>query len=104
MKDAVPATVGVPEIRPEEVLSVRPEGSDPLSMLQEYGAVPPVASRTWEYGVPTIPDARDAVETVSESGPPFVAPTTPAHPLSTGIEAMASAMSEYLRLAAAIRL
>jgi hypothetical protein len=43
VKDAVPATAGVPEIRPEEELSVRPDGSDPLSTVQEYGAVPPLA-------------------------------------------------------------
>jgi hypothetical protein len=42
-----PAVVGVPEIVPV-VESVKPAGKDPELMLQEYGAVPPVAASVVE--------------------------------------------------------
>src|ERR1700691_3876796 len=47
--------VGVPEISPLLVLSVRPEGSPPLMMENVYGASPAVSTRSDEYGVPTMP-------------------------------------------------
>jgi hypothetical protein len=39
-----PAVVGVPEIVPVAVASVRPAGSVPELMLQLYGVVPPLAA------------------------------------------------------------
>jgi hypothetical protein len=41
-KVAAPAAVGVPEIKPVEAASVRPEGREPVTP-HVYGAVPPVA-------------------------------------------------------------
>src|ERR1700690_1352821 len=43
VKVLVPETVGVPAIAPLAVLSDSPGGSDPLSMAQAYGSVPPLA-------------------------------------------------------------
>jgi hypothetical protein len=42
-----PAVVGVPEIVPL-VERLKPAGKDPELMLQEYGAVPPVAANVVE--------------------------------------------------------
>jgi hypothetical protein len=50
----VPAAVGVPEIAPP-LDRVRPSGSGPATKYHLYGAVPPVAVRTCEYGTPTVP-------------------------------------------------
>jgi hypothetical protein len=45
VKLKVPLAVGVPEIWPVLVESVRPAGRLPVLIDQAYGAVPPVASR-----------------------------------------------------------
>ena len=42
-----PGVVGVPEITPVVVSSVRPFGRVPLETLKVYGAVPPVAETVW---------------------------------------------------------
>ena len=42
-----PDVVGVPEMTPVVVLSVRPGGSVPLVSAKVYGAVPPVAETVW---------------------------------------------------------
>src|SRR5262245_27202584 len=39
----VPAAVGVPEIRPEFGVRLRPAGNDPFTIDHVYGGVPPVA-------------------------------------------------------------
>jgi hypothetical protein len=57
---AVPAVVGVPEIVPFGA-KVRPGGSEPDAMLQEYGVVPPDAAKLCVYCEPTSPDGRDVV-------------------------------------------
>ena len=46
-----PAAVGVPEIMPPARLN--PDGSDPLAIDHEYGALPPVAWSACEYVTPT---------------------------------------------------
>ena len=43
MKLAVPEVVGIPVIAPVVALIVKPVGSDPLLIDQEYGLVPPEA-------------------------------------------------------------
>ena len=58
----VPLVVGVPEIVPVPLLSVRPGGSEPLSSDHAYGLVPPVAASVREYWLPTLPfDSDDVV-------------------------------------------
>ena len=45
----MPAVVGVPEMRPVELLSVNPGGSE-LEMIEYvYGPVPPVTDMVAEY-------------------------------------------------------
>jgi hypothetical protein len=56
----VPALVGVPEITPVVVSSVKSVCNEPESMLHVIGAVP-VAASDWLYGVPTVPSVNDAV-------------------------------------------
>jgi len=67
VKSEEPAAVGVPLMVPPEE-SVSPAGSDP-DTDQEYGGVPPVADRAWEYGPPTVPAGRgDCVAIESGAG------------------------------------
>lgn len=47
--------VGVPVIVPVVELSANPAGRLPSEMAKLYGAVPPLASITPEYGAPTTP-------------------------------------------------
>src|SRR5512140_97058 len=54
VKPEVPAIVGVPESSPPEE-SVRPTGRLPEAKTKVYGAVPPVAERSWLYATPTVP-------------------------------------------------
>ena len=61
-----PAVVGVPEIVPVAVASVRPAGSVPELMLQLYGVVPPLACNVVVYAVPTVLPGSAAVVSVSE--------------------------------------
>jgi hypothetical protein len=37
------------------VLRVNPAGKVPETIVQVYGAVPPLAVSVWEYAVPTVP-------------------------------------------------
>lgn len=60
---AEPAAVGVPEIAPA-LDSVRPAGSAPLVTLHVYGVLPPVAPKVVLYALPTVPPAKEFVETV----------------------------------------
>ncbi len=53
-KLALPAVVAMPVIAPVDAFKLRPVGRAPLVMLQLYGSFPPVASRTAEYGIPTV--------------------------------------------------
>jgi len=39
----VPIEVGVPEMTPVLAVRVRPDGGEPVTINQEYGAKPPVA-------------------------------------------------------------
>jgi hypothetical protein len=48
-----PDAVGVPEIAPVELLSVKPAGSEPEATLQAYGVVPPVAASAALYALLT---------------------------------------------------
>jgi hypothetical protein len=50
---AFTATVGVPLIRPDEELSVKPLGNVPDVSVHAYGVVPPLAANVCEYGIPT---------------------------------------------------
>src|SRR5690348_15805578 len=60
---AEPAVVGVPEIAPA-LESVRPAGSAPLVTLHVYGVLPSVAPNVVLYALPTVPPAKEFVETV----------------------------------------
>jgi hypothetical protein len=57
-----PAVVGVPEIVPLAVASVRPAGSVPALTLQLYGAVPPVAVKVREYGFWAVPPGKELIK------------------------------------------
>jgi hypothetical protein len=57
----VPDVVGVPEIVPLDVPSVKPAGSAPELMLHEYGIVPPAAARVAVKGVPCCPVGKELV-------------------------------------------
>lgn len=48
VKEDVPVEVGLPEICPVLVFSVRPLGKLPTLTLQIYGCVPPIAARGLE--------------------------------------------------------
>ena len=64
VKFAVIAVVGVPLI--VQLLCVRPAGSGVVgSMVQVYGAVPPVTPIVALYGTPTVPLGRVANDSVS---------------------------------------
>jgi hypothetical protein len=54
VKLEVVAVVGVPLNTPP-LLNDSPGGSVPVTTLQLYGAVPPVAANVWLYAVPTVP-------------------------------------------------
>jgi hypothetical protein len=62
VNDAVPAAVGAPEITPVEAARLKPVGSEPETMLQLYGVVPPLACSVAEYAVPSVPPASAEVE------------------------------------------
>jgi hypothetical protein len=51
----VPVAVGVPEITPDEVLSVIPAGSDPEAMEKVPEPDPPLVERVSEYALPSDP-------------------------------------------------
>ena len=44
VKLLVPAAVGVPEIAPVDAFRVKPAGRAPVTMLHEYGVLPPFAA------------------------------------------------------------
>jgi hypothetical protein len=68
VKLAVVAAVGIPLITPPAD-SVKPAGSVPDVVDHEYGGVPPVAVKLWEYIVPTSPAGKgDAVVIASGGG------------------------------------
>ena len=48
VKFDVPATVGIPEIRPAELIFI-PGGKEPESILKPTGTCPPVALNWYEY-------------------------------------------------------
>jgi hypothetical protein len=58
---ALTAGVGVPLIRPDDALRVRPAGKVPEVNCQVTAPVPPVYARVWEYGVTTAPFGSDDV-------------------------------------------
>src|SRR6202011_2139593 len=60
VKFDVPAAVGVPEITPVAVFSVRPAGNPPIK-VHVIGAVPPLVASGWLYAVPTVPLGSEAV-------------------------------------------
>ena len=61
--------MGVPEITPDEAFRLSPADREPLLMLHEYGAVPPLACNVAEYAVPTVPPANDEVDTAKDVPP-----------------------------------
>ena len=48
VKLELPEAVGVPEITPVSLLSDRPVGSEPLTIDQVYGGVPPLTANVVE--------------------------------------------------------
>src|SRR5271156_293733 len=58
-----PAVVGTPEIRPVEVLSVKPGGSDPGGTLQVSGGTPPWAMSIPLYVLLMVPGGSVVVDT-----------------------------------------
>jgi len=64
VNDAVPAAVGVPEIKPVDATRLNPAGNVPALTLQLYGVVPPLACSVVEYAVPAVPPGSDVVVTV----------------------------------------
>ena len=64
----VPVAVGVPEITPEVVARVSPEGRAPDVIDQAYGAMPPLACRTLEYEEPMVPEGTVVVVIPMEGG------------------------------------
>src|SRR5262245_6903158 len=66
VKFAIPAVVGVPEIKPLR-LRFSPAGSDPSPGGTDHVRVPvpPVAASCCEYTVPTVPPGRVVVVIVS---------------------------------------
>jgi hypothetical protein len=66
----VPAAVGVP-VKPPPLAKFNPLGKLPVVLAKVYGAVPPVAVRVCEYGVPAKPFTKLAGFTViaGHSGP-----------------------------------
>lgn len=85
--------LGVPPIAPVVELSVRPVGRDPSVRENLYGAVPPVATITPEYGTPTTPVGREGVSVKDQDGTAWPLPankmgitaksaTEAAHPLA----------------------
>src|SRR5262249_30175910 len=55
VKENGPAAVRTPVIRPVPGLSVRPAGSEPELIDQEYGGLPPAACIVTEYAAPAVP-------------------------------------------------
>ena len=47
VKFDVPVAVGVPLMTPVLLFRLRPAGSDPLSMLQVTGLIPPLSASVW---------------------------------------------------------
>jgi hypothetical protein len=64
VKFDVPCVVGVPEMTPVDVLSVRPVGSVPVN-AHVYGVTPPVAARPREYGSSSSPAFSGEVVAIS---------------------------------------
>jgi len=60
-----PATVGEPEMIPLDDASEIPAGRLPEESFQVYSGVPPVASRSAEYCVPSIPEGKILVVIVN---------------------------------------
>ena len=48
----LPAAVGVPEMMP--LLATLRDSGKPWPTAQVYGGVPPLATKVWLYGVPTV--------------------------------------------------
>src|SRR5436190_16721275 len=79
-----PVAPGVPDIRPPGA-SARPPGSVPLAIKNAYGATPPLAVNSCEYGTPTAPPGNspamlitwqsDPPESVTVRVPPLTLPT-----------------------------
>jgi hypothetical protein len=71
VKLAVPGADGVPLRTPAE-LSVRPDGTAPLLVIQVYGLVPPLAANVTTYGDPAIPAGSGEVVLIVKAGAPIV--------------------------------
>jgi hypothetical protein len=67
-KNLVKGALGVPVIAPVVELRARPGGRLPSVRANLYGAVPPVATSTPEYGTPTTPVGRLAVRLKDQAG------------------------------------
>ena len=64
VKSVVFSSVGVPEMVPVLEFMLRPTGRVPAAMDQTNGAVPPLATGVWEYGVPEVPPGSAVVVSV----------------------------------------
>jgi hypothetical protein len=64
-----PVCVVVPEIRPLELSSVSPLGSEPELSLHRYGTCPPAAEIEAEYSVPLVTGGRLVVVIVKLEAP-----------------------------------
>jgi hypothetical protein len=62
---ALAVAVGVPLIRPDDAVRVRPAGKVPEVNCQVTAPMAPVAASVWEYGVPTTPFGSDVVVIVN---------------------------------------
>jgi len=73
-KNLATTALGVPAIAPVVELRVRPMGRAPSVRENLYGAVPPVATITPEYGTPTTPVGREGVSVKDQAGTAWPVP------------------------------
>ena len=69
LKSTVPTVVGVPVIAPVEVVSVRPDGRAPVTMLHVTAPFLLVAASVPLYGSPTLPPGKVVVVISGGMGP-----------------------------------
>src|SRR5436190_7260349 len=89
---AVPCTVnvnepvapGVPDTKPPGA-SVRPPGSVPVAIENAYGATPPLAVNSCEYGTPTAPPGNSPAMLITWQADPPESATVRVPPLTLSI-------------------
>jgi hypothetical protein len=65
LKLNIPLMDGVPLMPPVDAVNVNPPGNAPVTMVQVYGATPPVDVNCAVYAKPTLPSGSDVVVMVS---------------------------------------